>query len=463
MVEMLEGRFKPFHLLTAAFIVSGLAVVYAAWNLPMVWDSSIYVAMGKALYTLGRAGFWEVYRPPVLPLILGTVWKLGLPPGSHRVVSVMLSAATVSIVYSFSDKIESKTAAIVAAGGLASSYTFMYFTANPLTGILASGLILATLYFILRGKYGTAGVVAGAAFLTRFPSALVLPAAGLWTLLRLWRGEQRPGEAVENGSVLAVGFLAVVFPYLAIAQIVYGSFLEPFTTGYSVTAAAGSSFMFGLKYLWISVKNQPLFLLAVPGVVISALRGKDSDLLILSALAVFYGFFTYFPLKIERYSLVFLPLIAFFAGLTASRAVEEARKRREISYPVNCVLAVFAVVAIAVSGSIVYDQFDYNDPAQAGFFDRVGQLEGNVASNDPRVNVYGDFVYTPVPPARLHSVWKQRNRSDFMAINSCQWYCSNVGPGCEQDIDRFESNLSRLDLIYEENSTQCEYSVYQIR
>ena len=40
------------------------------------WDESVYMGMGKYIYSNGQIGLWEDIRPIVLPLILGLFWKV---------------------------------------------------------------------------------------------------------------------------------------------------------------------------------------------------------------------------------------------------------------------------------------------------------------------------------------------------------------------------------------------------
>ena len=42
------------------------------------WDSSVYMNMGKYIYSFGETGLYEASRPLVWPLLLGFFWKMGL-------------------------------------------------------------------------------------------------------------------------------------------------------------------------------------------------------------------------------------------------------------------------------------------------------------------------------------------------------------------------------------------------
>src|SRR3989338_4217094 len=65
--------FLSIFLLFAVLKIFSLFVAQDIW-----WDSSVYVGMGKYIYSLGEAGLWESSRPLIWPLILGFFWKLNL-------------------------------------------------------------------------------------------------------------------------------------------------------------------------------------------------------------------------------------------------------------------------------------------------------------------------------------------------------------------------------------------------
>ncbi|MFB6245352.1 MAG: ArnT family glycosyltransferase [Candidatus Nanohaloarchaea archaeon] len=452
-----SGDRKIFGLVLAAFALIELAVVYAAWNLPLVWDSSVYLAMGKNMFSLGRFGFWEVYRPPVMPIILGTGWFFGLEARAMRLVSLLISCLAVSALYLVVERLEGSRAALYSSLSLAGSFIFLRFTVDPLTGIAASGLILLSLYFLETDRMLVSGSLAGLAFLTRFPAALVCLASALYIL-------QSEGYDLRSASrkILAYGggFSVFLVMYLAASQVFFGSFFEPFATSLRVTSAATERYLFGLYFLWSAIESSPMYLLALPGLYVFSKVRSSTQKLFFIPLVIFYVFFTAFPHKVGRYVLLFLPLMAYFAGI-GMKALEN---RAPIDPgKVRAALVGVGLIVMMANGVGVFGLNDYRSQERAEFYSYVSELNGTVASNDPRVNAYGDFIYEPVPPAKLDSVWEKRSEYDYVVINSCQWYCSNVGPGCRSDIREFESRLSNLTRGFESNADQCSYRVYSQR
>src|SRR3989338_11534568 len=63
------------------------------------WDESVYIGMGKYLYSDGTIGLWEDLRPIFLPLILGALWEFGAAISTMEIVMLLFSAAFVICTY----------------------------------------------------------------------------------------------------------------------------------------------------------------------------------------------------------------------------------------------------------------------------------------------------------------------------------------------------------------------------
>ncbi|MFB6213084.1 MAG: glycosyltransferase family 39 protein [Candidatus Nanohaloarchaea archaeon] len=430
--------------LIAVFAVGQLAVLTEAWSKPLLWDSSVYLAMGKWLFSLGDYGFWENFRPPVLPLLTGLWWKAGLPFESLRLLSTGIATAGLAAVYRMSGRLFGKTEALFATGILAASHTYFFFSLNPLTGILASILVFAGLYLVEAQRYTFAGVVLSVAFLTRFPAAIAGPAAVLYIVLEGYsEGELR--EAVENSARLTAGFFTVDAAYLAVQYWFFGSMLSPFLRSASITAGAGSKYLYGLAYFVKMVKAGPLMAL-IPLGIYAVLRGrkwKYGGFLV--SLLLFYGFFTLFPLKIARYTLLFLPLASLFAGHAAASMMDRVELDRSLAFRAAVLLLAGLVAWNALNG---YKAYNWDAVEQQQFFSSVSGLDGDVvASNEPRVNLYGDFRYHPTPPSELSELIQQHGSEiDHWAINGRYWDCRGY-PDCEENIAELESYLERNYVV----------------
>ncbi|MFB6190144.1 MAG: ArnT family glycosyltransferase [Candidatus Nanohaloarchaea archaeon] len=440
MVELDLDRLDRTDRLAVAFIavfgLAQLAVIASAWDNPMVWDSAVYTAMGKWIFSSGSYGFWENFRPPVLPFLLGLSWRLGLPElGFPRLLSAGISTAGLALVYHGSKDVFDSEVALLATGVLAATHTYFYFSLKPLTGVPAALLIFAGFYLVQKKRPLGGGLALGAAFLTRFPSALAGPAAVGYLLLRGYReGELR--ERFRDSILVTAGFFALAGAYLAVQYQFFGDLLSPFQRSVSITAGAGNSYLFGLIYMLKAVRANPFLLLAPAGIYFAAREGEVDYGSFAIGFLLFYGFFTSFPLKIERYMLLFLPLMALLSarGLTGVRQYLPQKK--------YFVKAAFIALLLVFSFNATFslNSHSWDDPRQQRFFSEVSELEGTVASNDPRVVLYGDFRYQELPMGYLMDIAEHRGGEiDYWAVNQRYWNCN--AESCRQDLRKFRDYL----------------------
>ena len=86
------------------------------------WDSAVYIGMGKYIFSHGHDGLWEPIRPPILPLILGFFWKIGINPlVAGRIFILLASLSAIILTYSISKKLFDKNTAIASSALVAFS------------------------------------------------------------------------------------------------------------------------------------------------------------------------------------------------------------------------------------------------------------------------------------------------------------------------------------------------------
>ena len=451
---MVDVEDRYLQALTAVFALGSAFLLLQYWDKPLGWDASIYYAMGKFLFTGGEIGIWESFRPPGLPAVFGALWKLGVPPqGWTRLITALASTAGIAGIYQMTKTLADRKTGLITAATLAGSALYLRYTVRPLTGLPAALLVFTSLYLVARNRYGYAGLVAGTAFLIRFPSALLGVPAGL--ALILYEKEDLQ-ETVKGLGKLGAGFAALALPFLAASQIVYGSFAEPFIRSMAIPAANEPIYQYGLYYLKQASFSNPLLLASVPGIF---LMWRKKDLRPFAAgLGVFYGFFSLFPHKIPRYTVLFLPLMAVSSGVALRKGLSIVEDRRAFLGVVGAALLVFLGGLFTVAGNSGFSD------QRAEFYGAHGEFSGTVAGNDPSVLVHGDMTYYPLGPGKLDSNYGEAvNESDYFSFNSCAWYCVPGNEGCEQKIDEFTEKVEdRHKKLLELNDSRCSYSVYEV-
>ncbi|WP_414837993.1 glycosyltransferase family 39 protein [Candidatus Nanosalina sp. VS9-1] len=455
---------RKFLLILSVFFLTQLYIVKTVWNQPPIWDASIYIGMGQRLFADGAFGIWEAFRPLMLPVILGTLWKIGVPMiGVPYLLSTVAVSTGLAAVYFLTKKTISRKIALYTAGIVASTTLFYGYTHMILTGIPASFLVFGAAYLAYQRDNLFAGGLNSLAFLTRFPSAIVGPGLAGYVFLRDVKDDF--WKAFKNAFYYTLGFFAVATPFFLFNQHLYGNFLRPITAGASVPVQSNpETYFFGLYYLREAVLANPLLVLFPVGLG-AVIYMKDWRYgSFAAALFTLYGFFTVYQHKEPRFLLLFLPLMAVFAARGLEIVEEEIVSRFDLTSE-NFMRAFVVVVLIltSISFSITYSQNQWTNEYRVEFLDEMDQLNGTVAGNYPVISIYGRFEYVALRPESINETYSRiKDEVDYYAFDSGAWYCTDAIPNCQSNIDGVvneieEQNIKKVHIEgYNRNFTVYE-------
>lgn len=456
---------REASILLGLFAVLQLTLIAHIWNKPLIWDTAIYWAMGKNLFSMGQIGLWENFRPPLLPVLLGSLWKIGMPPvGFTRLLALTISFTGAAGTYYMVKDLITKRVAYISLGILLSTFTYFYYTNMLLTGIPASFLVLTSVYLTAKERYLTAGLLGGLAFLTRFPAAVIGPAMVL-VILYSYRDDLL--AFVKNSALYSVGFFMLAGLYLAANWYYLGSVLEPFISGIAVPASNADVYLYGIYYFFNGVKTSPLLLALPAGIYMIVKNREEGYYQFLSAFVFLYAFFTVFPHKEVRFLLIFLPLASVLSAHAIDQLLDSKYFQNIDLYDrigkEALFVAVAALIMVGSFGATFYDNRAVNTDA-VSYYQAHSELSGTVAANDASIMAYGDFSYDPLPPLTLESAYDgARENADYVSINSCAWYCTESIENCESRIEDLEQDVAdRYPEVYSHNGSYCSYNIYEI-
>src|ERR1700722_417487 len=87
-------------LLTVIITVAILARTWQYTPFLPNWDASVYIQMGKYLFSNGQIGMIEPFRPLTWPLLLGAGFKLGFPPLVWgKILEFLFSIGNILLIY----------------------------------------------------------------------------------------------------------------------------------------------------------------------------------------------------------------------------------------------------------------------------------------------------------------------------------------------------------------------------
>ena len=189
-------------------------------NADLWWDSSVYLGIGKYVYSIGEVGLYEESRPLVWPLISGFFWKLGLDAAFFgRLLVLIFGVGTIICTYLVAYDLFNKRTALLASFLLAFSPTFFLFSSIMFTEIPAAFFAMLGLYFFIKQKYNLAGLVFGIAFMTRFFQIFFIAAIYLFFIYMVYIKKAKLNQFLR--SVLL--FSVPIMPFLTLNLILFNN------------------------------------------------------------------------------------------------------------------------------------------------------------------------------------------------------------------------------------------------
>ncbi len=252
--------FFPLLIIIAFFVLHLMFVFYPR---PLIWDESVYVGMGKFLFSAGTIGLWEDLRPMGMALIYGPLSLLGLPVVSlGPFLSILFSTALLFLVYVIARKIHSSQAGLFALMIFASFPLFNYYSDFLLADIPASFLSLLAIYLYSKDRHFLSGLIASFAFLLRFPAGLALIIISIFCLFDAFRSKSPKGLLF-----FLSGTACVILPLFIFNSVFYSgapfAFISPLLNGF---ASQGNPSDASIWYFYFWKMPVILWLLALAGV-----------------------------------------------------------------------------------------------------------------------------------------------------------------------------------------------------
>lgn len=462
---------QPWPIFMVVLFVSVVFRIWLIWKPALVWwDSAIYIGIGKYIFTGGKLGVFEIFRPFLWPLIQGSLWKLGLDPNLFgKIIVALFSIALLGLVYKIGESMK-KYAGVTAAGLIATAPVFLAFSVMPITDITSATLSLLALWLTLKKRWFFAGAAVSLAFAFRIPHALmVLPILG-FLILQAFQTKQW-SYFLKAFVMFIIGSLLIIGPYFIVAQVRYGNAFLPIAEGTRVISTTNepSSYDY-LYYLKELIRGQWLFIfgyltmLALP---FSRRFGFPKGV-ILSAFAfiVFCGYFSHVLHKEFRYSLAFMSYLSLITGYAVTFALEKISLK-----------SVRGMIVVLILFSLVHPTYNFyktnlgTNPSLASysafehFFD--GYPNARVVTSYPMIVAVSDVKIDEIIDTwenALDAYTRRKNSTDFVMLDSCLMNCGENRSTCEYTKNTVLGTLNQKEeLVFLRNTPgQCELSIYKL-
>jgi len=414
------------------FVIFQIIIIF---NTPLVsWDESVYLGMGKFIYSNGTVGLFESFRPTMLPLLSGMGWKLGLNTVTFgRSLALIFSVANLVAFYFVSKQFFKKRMAMLASLLLAIMPTYFIYTTQVFTGIIASFFVLLAFYFYLKRKYYWMSVFAGIATITRFPAGM------FFVLFLIFMIVKKEKLAVLTKSILC--FLVFISPYFIINYLFGNGLLSPVLSAliHQNNYVFQQDFGFYIKEMIM----QALFLIfTLPGIYY-VIKNKKWDLLLLFLVPLIY--FTYIVNKQARFMNLFLPFVILVAVYGFYELLKNLKKSKVNTFA----LLAFLLISMILSISVIVNDLKLDTSIEEFKID----FEGTILTTDPIFSAYNDNKFLPL----YFDISSGNNALNFFEDDAELIIYSDVYPcevyenslECEQLKNKLEKNIFAKKLVKE--------------
>ena len=447
---------KVFLIIFLLFFVVKIFSLFVSHDI--WWDSSVYLGIGKYIYSSGEAGLWEPSRPLVWPLMLGFFWEMGYVFFGKLLV-VFFSSGVLLLTYLIAKDLFNKKIAIIASLFLFLSQTFFLFNNILHTEIPSAFFVLLGFYFFVKKRYNLSALFLGIAFMTRFFQIF----AFIPLILLLFYYFVRGKEHYRTLFYFSLYFLIPVVPYLISNYILYDNPFYPFLLQSWMSEYTGWVFSQPFYFYFVNlVKGNVLVLFAVLGLVFVFKRPSlDKVALVLLFLFVFvpYNLVAHKEMRLLITALPFLYILAAY-GLLGF--VNNFKKNKTLI--LSLLLIVFFIFNVP---KLRFDMYEDNLEVFHNYIGNKGIVGGLWISN-PAFIAYSDnkadeLIYYPLYNSeKIDFLVDNVDNAEHVLLNTCDLLpCPSPDIACNRKHNAFIDLLKeKFVLVSNTKHAQCEYYIF---
>ena len=444
------------------FLISN--IVFLSYYDDVWWDSSVYIGMGKYIYSSGESGIWEESRPLVLPLILGAGWLIGLDIVYFgRIISLVFAILMIYVTYTIGTKLFSKKIALLAAFFTAFSYDFLFFSPNILTEIPSTLFVLLAFYYFLEKRFFLVGMFSGLALMTRLFQIFSLIGLG-FVFIAYFCG--KPGFARKLLSII-LGASILILPYFLLNYYLYNDLLLPFQVQTHLTKTTGWMNYHELSfYITVLIKENffLVFLLALPFYL-----KKNYRFFALMAIPLIYILiFSSVSHKEMRYMIVILPFLYLLTSYCIMNMYAKIRSRRLAFAGFSVMIIAWLMISLLSLADAAAYTSQRNDEGLQYFRDYLKNNEGNIWITNPLYALYSDediegLLYFYSSENLIEFAGKNMDKVDIILFNSCDIPCppEEMDSLCGESRKVLNKIMYNLEQIYEKEINSCKYKIFR--
>lgn len=475
--------FKNNKIYLFLFIILIFTLIYNFTNYMPYWDEAVYINNGKYLFSGQEISIYEYQRPPLMGLITGLFWYLGLDEILFsKLILILIFMLGLYYLYKTSEHIKPGSG-IITTIIFASLPTIMLFNHRLLTSIPGASLSIIGLYFFIKKKYFFSGLLLALAFLFRYTSGLVFLIIGIFILIELLKN--RDLKHLKNTIYYGIGFASLVLPFMILNGIFlsfeysfFKKILLPFINASKMVAANSfdlvtNGFLYYLNFLFF--ENFLLIFFIIFILMLFTLKTrkqfiKNKILIITFILSILYYIYLSTLVHYEpRYFIVGLPFFVLIAGFTITEIIKKINIK--IKPIIEVLLIVFLMFIFILYINLLIDknqviEFEKIEKYNTFVYSIDPYYDGLIGISDPVFGIYnenyrltylsGPFYAKAIIEENYPLKYVHFDQRSFSCVREDDVYC-------HEKLNSFYEILEeKYTLIYEDYFQNTDNYIYKL-
>lgn len=444
------------------FLIANL--IFLSFYDEVWWDSSVYIGMGKHIFSLGESGLWEESRPLTLPLILGIGWFLNLDAVFFgRVISIIFAVLVIYMTYQIGIRLLSEKIALLATFFTAFSYNFLLFGSNILTEIPSTLFVLLAFYHFLNKRFFFVGLFSGIALMTRFFQIFTLVGLVLVFIAYFYK---KP-NFTKKLLYLAFGASIFILPYFLLNYYLYNDILLPFKVQTHLTKTTGWMNYHEPSFYVTDLIKENLFLaflLFLP----FYFKKNYKFFALMTVPLVYILIFSFAGHKEMRFMIVILPFLYLLTSYCLARTYSKIRNKRLALGAFSVMIIAWLMISLLSLADAAAYSSQRDDKGLLYFQDYLKNNEGNIWITNPLYALYSDgkiegLLYFYSSEKLTGFVGKNKDKVDTILFNSCDIPCppEEMDSLCGESRKALDAVISNFEQIYEKEINSCKYQIFR--